>query len=436
MKPYRKLILFPMALLLLLSVCPAAVYAAPGSGKSNVPPMPPKNQTQVNSIGTDLFGSWSSGGTTTVVGGVVDHYSSKYDTISKSFANTADSYQRTHSISGNARALERMRRAEEASSVAGLKGSRINIGGKILSGASLGKDAYEYLEPSKHKHSSMALLDQTLRGINLVAGSLDFVGYKPAKPLAIAGALLKDTVGGSTFADWCNDQDNFIIYGLDTTTDAINDWTTYAWTYYMDLFNGTEDANVYGRPPYGTGVYKPNIYLYPQTPMEITVSFGLPSLLTVTIPQYTRQWRVTASPDGSLTDVGDGRAYDFLFYESLTDTALFTYDTGWIIRAGSREDQFAGILTAYGFNDKEISDFIAFWREKLEPGTDYVLYPQVTRVIDGAMPISIVPEPVNIFRLWAAFEEYTGQSVDEPEVAAMSREGFTLVEWGGFFLDR
>ena len=88
MKPYRKLILFPMALLLLLSVCPAAVYAAPGSGKSNVPPMPPKNQTQVNSIGTDLFGSWSSGGTTTVVGGVVDHYSSKYDTISKSFANT------------------------------------------------------------------------------------------------------------------------------------------------------------------------------------------------------------------------------------------------------------------------------------------------------------------------------------------------------------
>ena len=60
----------------------------------------------------------------------------------------------------------------------------------------------------------------------------------------------------------------------------------------------------------GVGVYKPNIYLYPEEDTLFDVKFGIPDLLTITDPIYGEYWTGTAHPDGSLTV--DGSEYGYL----------------------------------------------------------------------------------------------------------------------------
>ncbi len=182
----------------------------------------------------------------------------------------------------------------------------------------------------------------------------------------------------------------------------------------------------------GIGVYKPNIYLYPEEETAFSVRFGTPELLTVTDPLYEGIWQGSALPDGTLT-VGEN-TYGFLFYESVTEPWLYQCEEGFVIPADDRAAAFTRILTAYGLNEQEIADFNAFWCGKLESGCDYAMYPQLTQTVDAAMPVTISPQPDTVFRIWFAFvRDDTPQREAVPE--ALTRDGFTAVEWGGFFLN-
>mgnify|MGYP000845671834 CR=1 FL=1 len=400
------------------------------------PPVKPQPRAQSGYLATDLFGTTTSGGTNAVVGGILDHFENGQSAIRDSFAQTARGYERAYNASGKDKAFWRWKRAQDASSRAGRSASAIKWTGKAYSVYSIYRDVESYNKPSNHRHSSLAFIDQTMRGFSIIASSLDTVGVKIAKPLSIGGGIVKEVVGGETFAGWANQQDNFILYGLDTTTDWVNNLAYEAFLHYwFGIHNDTPNANLHGRPPYGVGVYKPNIYLYPESELDIAVTFRLPALLTATIPDYTGIWEVHATPDGTLSDAA-GRTYGYLFYESETDPALFTYDRAWLVPAGDRELVFRKMLAAYGFNEIETADFVAFWTERLEPGTDFLMYPQTTEWVDAAMPLTVAPAPASRFRLWFAFESYTGGTLPaEPAPVAMDRNGYEMVEWGGFLLD-
>lgn len=187
------------------------------------------------------------------------------------------------------------------------------------------------------------------------------------------------------------------------------------------------------KPTTQVNVYKPNIYLYADDEMDVTVDFTQEELLTVTIPQYINEWNATVHGDGSLTC--EGTEYDFLFYESKAFRELVTKESGWLVKADEREEVLLDILNQYDFNEKETSDFMEFWMEKLTPGIDYMMYPQVTEYVDAQMPVEITPMPDSITRLWFGFEKYRGQDVEIPTVEPITRNGFTVVEWGGFLLD-
>lgn len=180
-------------------------------------------------------------------------------------------------------------------------------------------------------------------------------------------------------------------------------------------------------------VYKPNIYLYSEEPIEASVIFKHKEFLTVSIPEYELGWNTKVHGNGTLICHGD--TYDFLFYESLASKALTETEYGYVIEAEKCEEQLLQVLQEYGFNEKEIADFMEFWLEMLEADTDYVMYPQNTEAVDKQMPIEIYPCPDEITRIWFAFERYDVQEVIEPEVEMIVRGGFTVVEWGGFFLD-
>lgn len=188
------------------------------------------------------------------------------------------------------------------------------------------------------------------------------------------------------------------------------------------------------KPSHQVNVYKPNIYFYAPELLEISVEFLEEHLLTETIPEYSFGWDTTVCGDGQI--ICQDEPYDFLFYESLADASLFETESAWVIYADTREEQLLEVLALYDFNEKETADFIEFWMEKLEAGVDYVMYPQDTVCVDRQMPMVIVPEPTRITRIWFGFEKYAGQTFETPQVTPIEREGFTVVEWGGFFWEK
>jgi len=217
-----------------------------------------------------------------------------------------------------------------------------------------------------------------------------------------------------------------------------NHWTQQA----PDNFNGKNDggfSNTGGttRPMPGGGspqsigipVLKPNIYLYPESPQEVVVTFRYPQLLTTVIPDYVNYWKVMAEPSGLID-----QSYDFLFYEAYVQKVFFQTSVGWRLPTQNREEIFEKILNLYRFNPQEKQDFIEFWEEKLDAETTYLVYPQETATINQVMPMDVEPRPTKAYRIWFYFIPDEGQDLLEPiQVDAIVRDGFTVVEWGGMY---
>lgn len=193
--------------------------------------------------------------------------------------------------------------------------------------------------------------------------------------------------------------------------------------------------NTFGLPipgfDYLVTILKPNVYLYSDVPIEVTVTFPLSGLLTVSIPEYGDGWRVTVSGDGTLRD-GEG-TYGFLFYESESNPYDFQTHSGFRLGTGDRERRFGEILDLYGFNEAEKADFIEYWTSLLDPGVTYAMYPQDTARLSHVMPIELDAEINHAFRLWFGFEA-TDREPEAPDIEVIARGGLTLVEWGGFII--
>lgn len=189
------------------------------------------------------------------------------------------------------------------------------------------------------------------------------------------------------------------------------------------------------KPAEGVGALKPNIYLYSNEETEAKVTFDVPQWLRVSDPLYEGSWQARVLGDGGIV-MEDGSEHGYLFYESETQPFYFQKEEGWRIGAETRQEQFRSILEAYGFNEKETLDFLEFWVTRLDPGEDYMMYPQMTGTVDRAMPLTVVPACDSVFRLWFTFEKASEMTdVKEPEIVEAERSGFTLVEWGGIILD-
>ena len=431
---------FSVAVLMMLTVLVPALPGVQAQADANSPhgtitASPPEN----HNILIDLFGSDTAAGTSNVVGQIADRYVDGNGRVLTQAMEKVEKFSRKYRNQASARHYDDLTRTSLVADRIKLRGDLVKFAGTTYSSYCLYTDVSTYLDKSNHRHSSIAFLDQTARGINIAASTLDLVGVKVVKPLAIGGGLIKDAVGGNTFADWANQQDNIVLDFADAVIDDVNE-TAFNFMYraiiLFDLYFRGQVYDEYGRPPFGANVYKPNIYLYPKQTLAVNVSFSLPALLTETIPQYYDTWLITANPDGSLAD-SNGQNYDFLFYESKTDLALVSCDEGWLLPAddAGREKELRRILMLYGFNKQEMADFLDFWLSRLPAGKAYVAFPQPTEVVDKIMPLHVSPVPDNICRLWFVFVPADVAELDlqltQPVVMPIQRSGFTVVEWGG-----
>jgi hypothetical protein len=177
---------------------------------------------------------------------------------------------------------------------------------------------------------------------------------------------------------------------------------------------------------------KPVVYLYPTEKTDVSVAVG--AEVTVSEPNYGNGWKVTARPNGQLTN-SDGKTYDSLFWEGLGKGIYPKITSGFVVAQKDVASTMRQHLSQLGLNEKESADFMEFWLPKM-PTTPYVRLSWLgTRDMDRLAPLTVEPKPdtsIRIFLDFAGLEKPI--NLPEQKLSTIPRRGFTLVEWGGLLV--
>ncbi len=179
---------------------------------------------------------------------------------------------------------------------------------------------------------------------------------------------------------------------------------------------------------------KPAIYLYPKEKMDINVKVNAPFGLTHTLPSYPNGgWNVTAFPDGQL--LYNGSFLNYLYYESRVPNQAITWpESGYMVEYSQLDAKLNQILTKLGLIEKEKQDFLTYWLKVL-PKTNYYFIAVVPeKTINTLSTLKITPNPDSLLRVNLLFKPLEApMNVNPPSLESISRQGFTVVEWGGIF---
>lgn len=208
---------------------------------------------------------------------------------------------------------------------------------------------------------------------------------------------------------------------------------TYENTYYDDVNQRIEadmltiEASDWAPEP--GMAYKPVIYLYPEAESAVSVRLDLNGKLTCTYPAYDSGWRVTAAPDGTLTDA-NGQTYNYLYWEGETNTQ-WDMTEGFCVKGEDTAVFLEESLEKLGLNRREANEFIVYWLPLMEQNPYNIISFQ-TDIYTDAAQLNVSPAPdtmIRVFMTWEASEVFV--EMDAQELTAPERTGFTVVEWGG-----
>jgi len=178
---------------------------------------------------------------------------------------------------------------------------------------------------------------------------------------------------------------------------------------------------------------KPVVYLYPEETQEVVVQVSGVEL-TETIPEYGENgWKVLASPDGQLVNLEDGQEYPYLFWEGKKSADL-NMDRGFMITSLGLKFFLESSLNELGLNSQERADFMEFWYPimKAENKPYYFVSFVGTEDFNKVAPLKIEPKPDTLIRVFMYYESLNKPFVTVPQTLnSISRNGFTVVEWGG-----
>ncbi len=175
--------------------------------------------------------------------------------------------------------------------------------------------------------------------------------------------------------------------------------------------------------------YKPVIYLYPEEKTEVSVKINLKGKLTCTYPKYEQGWKVTANPDGTLTD-GKGQLYNYLYWEGETYEE-WDMTKGFCVKGEDTAEFLEDALEKLGLNRKEANEFIVYWLPLMQENEYNIISFQTDVYIDCAK-LDIEPKPDTLIRVFMAYKgSDKAINIEAQELTAPERAGFTVVEWGG-----
>ena len=174
---------------------------------------------------------------------------------------------------------------------------------------------------------------------------------------------------------------------------------------------------------------KPVIYLYPEAETDVTVWLDYAGDLTCTYPAYDGTWRVTAAPDGMLTDER-GQTYRYLYWEG-TDNVQYDFSEGFCVPGSETAAFLEDALAQLGLTRAEANEFIIYWLPQMEQNAYNLISFQSDAYTDAAK-LTITPQPDTLLRVFMAWKPLTSAVEISPQLlTAPERTGFTAVEWGG-----
>lgn len=178
---------------------------------------------------------------------------------------------------------------------------------------------------------------------------------------------------------------------------------------------------------------KPILYFYPEVATEINVKVRYADRLTVSYPKYNANgWNILAQPDGILTDLTTNRELYCLYYEASNYEDINLYKDGFIVKGEDAATFLEEKLAILGLNEREAQEFIIYWLPKLESNEyNYIRFADQDYINDN-MPIDITPAPDTFIRILMEFKGLEEPiEVEEQQLEQVTREGYTVVEWGG-----
>lgn len=175
---------------------------------------------------------------------------------------------------------------------------------------------------------------------------------------------------------------------------------------------------------------KPVIYLYPEEETEVSVRLDYGGELTCAYPSYGQDgWRVTAAPDGTLTDAA-GQTYNYLYWEGVTQTE-YDFSRGFCVPGGDTAAFLEDALARLGLTRREANEFLVYWLPRMEPNPYNLISFQSSAYTDCAR-LTVTPEPDSLLRVFMAWRPLEAPAdVPAQELPAFERSGFAVVEWGG-----
>ena len=241
-----------------------------------------------------------------------------------------------------------------------------------------------------------------------------------ASPLPIGQAI---KFNGTLSDEWCVGDQVYCTY-----ENACYDPKT--WRREADLLTiEASDWEPEASNPEEILCYKPVIYLYPEEKTEVSVELTLDGELTCTYPAYNDGWKVTAMPDGTLTDA-KGQTYNYLYWEGETGMVC-DFSEGFCVKGEDTASFLEKALADLGLTRREANEFIVYWLPLMEQNPYNIISFQTENYTEVAR-LSVSPTPdtlLRVFMAWEASEEYT--ELTEQKLTAPERTRFTVVEWGG-----
>ncbi len=187
-------------------------------------------------------------------------------------------------------------------------------------------------------------------------------------------------------------------------------------------------------------VAKPIIYIYPEEEIELSVTLGNPDDITCSYPNYFENngWLIKAFPNGDLVDLNSGRKIYSLYWEGKDSTFDTTFEKGFCVRGSDTATFLEEKLEQLGLNYKEAEEFIIYWLPKLEANQYNLIRFALTDECEQYMPLELKDtngetiKPDSLIRILMMFKPLDYPiDVEEQELPTQSREGFTVIEWGG-----
>lgn len=188
----------------------------------------------------------------------------------------------------------------------------------------------------------------------------------------------------------------------------------------------------YPNPGLDAITYKPVIYLYPEVETEVNVKLEIDGNAPFYYPEYHNGWKVLAKPNGELKI--DDENLRYLFWEAHQKDHLASIDLkkGFIVNGSDALSFLESKLTEVGFTSAEKADFITFWGPQIAQNNKNFVRFEWNEVCDKFARIDITPTPDHLYRFYIFISPIEAEiEVSPQDLPSFTRNGFTVLEWGG-----